>query len=799
MSSTSHASFLPVVYCFSLNSASASGGENRSKLQNIDTDRRFLQERCVILNDYISGNKRLKAFPLPSSLSPRAMQQTWFMVIVILYCLGQNDTLGIQACQPQPTCSECLRSPGCAWCKQKDFLKPGEANERRCDSAESLQSRKCANGQMINPKSPPEVKKDRELSSTKENVIQLKPQSIHLKLRIGQPSEFKVSFKRAVGYPIDLYYLMDLSFSMKDDLDNIKDLGKDILTTLEQFTKDRHIGFGSFVDKVALPYVSQLKSRLKNPCPNRLEKCQPAFSFRNVLPLTKQAERFKVEVGKQKISGNLDSPEAGLDAIMQSVVCRTEIGWRNVTSILVYTSDDTFHMAGDGRLAGIYSPHDGQCHLDGTSTYEGTLQALSELIPRSVVGVLTKDSSNVVQLISDAYRNLSSSIVFEHEHAPAGLAISYRSLCEGGQYPNWSSRGECSGVKLDQQVNFTVRLNATACLAEMQQFSIKVQGISDILTVFVETFCDCDGHCQDREEKAPDCKGNGTFHCGMCSCDGMHLGQHCECEVTDDFDSMKALSALCRQTNKSEICDGHGDCECGKCSCHSHYRGDYCECDDKSCSQDNNMQWCNGKGSCNCGKCLCEEGYTGESCHCPVDKRDCIKGDGLVCSGQGECPCDRCICNGKVTGKYCQSIQEPCSKKYQTCTLCAVQKGEDCNTECDGMTTKKVPGPQEYVCLHEGLTFQVKVTDEGLIQILYADLPQSIDKTHVIIGSSVISILLIGIVVIIVYRLLIELYDRNEYRNFLNAQKQTTWNEQNNPLFQEATTTVMNPLHEGDD
>lgn len=81
-------------------------------------------------------------------------------------------------------------------------------------------------------------------------------------------------------------------------------------------------GFGSFVDKVALPYVSQLKSRLKNPCPNRLEKCQPAFSFRNVLPLTKQAERFKVEVGKQKISGNLDSPEAGLDAIMQSVVCR---------------------------------------------------------------------------------------------------------------------------------------------------------------------------------------------------------------------------------------------------------------------------------------------------------------------------------------------------------------------------------------------------------------------------------------------------------------------------------------------
>lgn len=53
---------------------------------------------------------------------------------------------------------------------------------------------------------------------------------------------------------------------------------------------------------------------------------------------------------------------------------KNEIGWRNVTSILVYTSDDTFHMAGDGRLAGIYSPHDGQCHLDATSAYEGMLQ-----------------------------------------------------------------------------------------------------------------------------------------------------------------------------------------------------------------------------------------------------------------------------------------------------------------------------------------------------------------------------------------------------------------------------------------
>lgn len=51
------------------------------------------------------------------------------------------------------------------------------------------------------------------------------------------PQEFEVEFKRAKGYPIDLYYLMDLSYSMKDDLEEIKKLGQDILKTLQIITQ----------------------------------------------------------------------------------------------------------------------------------------------------------------------------------------------------------------------------------------------------------------------------------------------------------------------------------------------------------------------------------------------------------------------------------------------------------------------------------------------------------------------------------------------------------------------------------
>lgn len=40
------------------------------------------------------------------------------------------------------------------------------------------------------------------------------------------------------------------------------------------------------------------------------------------------------------------------------------IGWRNVTRLLVYATDDGFHFAGDGKLGGILTPNDGQCHLE---------------------------------------------------------------------------------------------------------------------------------------------------------------------------------------------------------------------------------------------------------------------------------------------------------------------------------------------------------------------------------------------------------------------------------------------------
>uniref|UniRef100_A0AAY5KQ66 Integrin beta n=1 Tax=Esox lucius TaxID=8010 RepID=A0AAY5KQ66_ESOLU len=576
----------------------------------------------------------------------------------------------------------------------------------------------------------------------------------------GVPQIINVSFKRAEGYPIDLYYLMDLSFSMKDDLNTIKNLGQDILSTLERFTKKVRIGFGSFVDKVALPYVSQVKAKKKNPCPSRSDTCQPAFSFQNILGLTDDVTEFKTRVSNQMISGNLDSPESGFDAIMQAVVCQKEIGWNNVTRILVYTSDDTFHIAGDGKLAGIFEPYDGTCHLKG-SIYEGTkydypsvghlarvlasnniqlifavtkesVDALSNLIPQSVVGELKNDSSNVVELIKEAYSKLSSTILLEHIGAPQGLDVTYQSHCTPGvDKTPWQSRGECKNVKLNQKIDFQVRLNISTCLKEKSEFFLKLQGISETLKISVETLCDCE--CNDFEEQSVHCNKNGTLTCGTCSCYEGYLGQRCKCQRPKDVTSDNPMDASCRQDNSSQLCSGHGSCECGVCSCHGTHRGLYCQCDDNSCARHNNLL-CGGHGECDCGTCKCQTNYTGSACECSTltDKCSTV---GTLCNGRGKCQCNQCQCNQDFFGFNCSNIADPC-RKFRDCVKCQLDGKDSLQSNCSGQLCDSFKSELKdethvFSCPHDTFSYELKPQPDGTIKIIYARLPrETIPYSH---------------------------------------------------------------------
>ncbi|KAG8452692.1 hypothetical protein GDO86_004468 [Hymenochirus boettgeri] len=720
----------------------------------------------------------------------------------------------------------------------QNFTKSGESEGLRCAVYTELLYRGCDKDHIINPHGSIHILQGEALSESanQEKVIQLYPQVINVKLRPGEQKTFQVQFKRAEGYPIDLYYLMDLSYSMKDDLENVKKLGSDIQRALHKVTKSVHIGFGSFVDKTVLPYVNTVKSKLENPCPHRGERCQPPFSYRHVLPLTSNLTLFQQRVSAENISGNLDSPEGGLDAMLQAAVCTNLIGWRNVTRLLVFASDDVFHTAGDGKLAGIYLPADGRCHLNEnweysvshlydypsvghlaqvlssaniqpifavTSSAIGTYKDLSDMIPKSAVGELKEDSSNVVNLISEAYNNLSSTINLEHVNLPKGFSISYDSHCSHSSSYG-QSQGQCFGVRINQSVRFniTLRMDKSLCQEGKQNFQLRVLGFSEEVKVDIDPLCDCE--CGDGELLSEYCTGGfGNYSCGICSCLHGHRGKQCECPL-DQQSSDKGC-----WVNGSLPCNGHGKCECGRCACDIHFRGDLCQCDDTSCER-HEGQLCGGisRGVCECGKCKCADHYTGSDCSCHKETSACRTG-GTLCSEHGRCECNKCVCDPGYFNRWCSECPgcETVCQKHRGCAECkAFETGplqDTCSSSCQNVTVTLVKASEipdadsKGWCQEKGeedwvVTFRVK-EEGGLVHITVKEKQEPAVLTKHLILGPVLGIAFIGLLIIALYRITVEMYDRKEYSRFQKARSNEQWNQINNPLYKSATTTVKNP------
>ena len=86
--------------------------------------------------------------------------------------------------------------------------------------------------------------------------------------------------------------------------------------------------------------------------------------FKINFKLDDQVENFEKILEETFVSSNVDPPEAGLDAILQAAVC-DEIKWeKGRFRILIFSSDDSFHVAGDGILGGLLEPNDAQCHME---------------------------------------------------------------------------------------------------------------------------------------------------------------------------------------------------------------------------------------------------------------------------------------------------------------------------------------------------------------------------------------------------------------------------------------------------
>ncbi|XP_057211440.1 integrin beta-8 isoform X1 [Triplophysa rosa] len=567
------------------------------------------------------------------------------------------------------TCEDCLRlGPECAWCSQERFLS------QRCGSVADLRLTGCQEEFMENP----DVKV--EVNATLDSS-QVTPREITIHLRPGSDASFVVEVRQLERYPVDLYYLVDVSASMQENLDRLKTVGLALSHQMKEHSSDFRVGFGSFVDKPVSPYIDVHPTKLVNPCSDYEVHCRPAHGFIHVLPVTKNMTEFTRVIQEQRISGNMDTPEGGFDAMLQATVCKKDIGWRpEAKHLLLVMTDQPSHLALDSKLAGIVVPHDGRCHLQDniysqTSTMEhpsiGQLaekllensvysifavdqlqyrwyEDLMNLIPGSYVGRLFPKASNLKDLVVHAYKKLLSDVELQ-VGVEGGQAHRFRvnvtAFC-----PNGSSVFEntkCSSVQPKQTVFFNVTVGMVSCPApeggadQEVVISVRPVGLNESVTVRVRQVCGC-----------------GCTEAGRC---------HDDSNSTACSEDMGKGMDVCREDGTKPVCSGRGTCRCGTCVCDSsrlgNIYGKFCEMDDFSCPYERGLV-CGGRGQCVSGECVCQPGFTGKTCDCPVSTETCVSDDGSICGGLGKCVCGRCVCDDpRRSGTFC----EKCHTCYSSC------------------------------------------------------------------------------------------------------------------------------------
>uniref|UniRef100_A0A671Q662 Integrin beta n=1 Tax=Sinocyclocheilus anshuiensis TaxID=1608454 RepID=A0A671Q662_9TELE len=698
------------------------------------------------------------------------------------------------------SCDECLQlGPQCAWCTLQNFTDFFSIDER-CDTPEALLQKGCSGEFVEFPDTNVKVLKDQGLgkSASHANVSYIAPQKMHLQLRPGSQLTFQIQVQEPEDHPVDIYYLMDLSASMIDDLKMIKDLGSTLSKEMAKLTSKFRLGFGSFVEKPVLPFIKITREELANPCSVDYE-CLPTFGYRHLLSLTSSTDKFNEIISKQQVSANMDVPEGGFDAIMQAAVCGDRIGWQNNSmKLLVFVSDADSHFGMDSKMSGIVVPNDGECYLDDNNEYSMTAHLnYASLIPGATVGVLASDSRNILELIMTSYKELRSEIDLEVLGNTEGLQISFTALCQDGTIiPGCKN---CSNVKAGDVVSFNVTVELKGCLAGPRHFSLRPVGFQDALEIELESQCACDCHQTPEVNSAYCSRGRGALECGACVCDPGFVGTKCECT-----EGQEQISD-CRAHEGAEICSGLGECFCGQCVCHpssfGRVYGPYCECDNFSCLRFRG-ELCGGHGECDCGECVCHSGWMGEFCNCSTSNNSCMSLDGSICSGRGKCVCGKCECTVPgASGEWCQrcpTCGDICSlpRSCVECYLKAKDPSDECAVKCNSLhaTVSNSTGQNPLFCSPQCPFIITFYFLNCLCNCLYnypTDCPEPPNAPLIALGVCM-SVLIIGITLLVIWKFLVSVHDRKEVAKFEAEKAKAKWQSGTNPLFRSSTSTFKN-------
>jgi integrin beta 1 len=774
-----------------------------------------------------------------------------FLALIVKLVLSQNSA---NNCISKETCSECIQELGCIWC-----ITPN--SENHCIHKDAAAANWCQKTLVVNPKSSFEILQNKELTSAAGKAVQIKPQRVTVTLRKGEEFTLPFQYAQAEDYPVDLYYIMDLSASMEEHREKLAKLGEKLAKTMMNITSNFRLGFGSFVDKVDLPFVSTVPSKLKQPCKlNRNGKsviCVSPYSFKNHMSLTDDYNRFSREVSQARVSGNLDAPEGGFDGLMQAIVCKDVIGWRaKARHMIVFSTDAEFHIAGDGKLAGVVEPNDAHCHMENNLyTHDlkidypsvshinylakennvnivfaivkkrqvvDSYKSLSEVIENSNMGALDERSENVIKLVVDNYNKIVDSVTIS-ANSSSDVEVKISSTC-----PHPKANG-CTNIHVGEIVNFTATITPLACTkgSTRKTISIKPEALDESIIIDLEVLCDCDCESPSSKfykKKSPSCSSSGTLKCGVCDCDSGSYGKKCECNG-ESSDSTDITNCKLNQ-NDTVICSGLGICRCGQCKCNKRANpeekifGKFCDCDNYSCKRVNG-KLCSQRGTCDCGGvCKCMAGWTGDACQCPDTNNTCIKPDNnLICNGHGSCNCGRCECFDEAvrySGKYCDecpTCEGQRCQELRPCVECQAYKSgpyneDHCRSNCttflteivDKLENKEDSNVKTCTLVDEKdctFVFQYEYGDNKELKVVAERKKVCREPPNVLawVLGVIGSILIAGLIMLLIWKVCTTVHDRREYARFENERKKLKWHRNDNPLYKEATSTFANPLY----
>eukprot|EP00099_Drosophila_melanogaster_P013348 NP_001303333.1 integrin betanu subunit, isoform B [Drosophila melanogaster] len=776
-----------------------------------------------------------------TSLGGRAF--LWIYLVFLIAEISHSDADSIDdQCRHADSCERCLSAHlECAWCTDKEYQVG-----YRCLSRRQLLNYNCSETDIYENQPVLDVLQDKPLKDyeTSDQAVQVTPQRAYLKLVKGNTQRMKLSYRTARNNPLDLYVLMDLTWTMRDDKKTLEELGAQLSQTLKNLTGNYRLGFGSFADKPTLPMI--LPQHRENPCAAERATCEPTYGYRHQLSLTDDIPAFTSAVANSKITGNLDNLEGGLDALMQVIVCTKEIGWKEqARKVVILVTDGFMHLAGDGLLAGIIQRNDKQCHLNKAGEYTGSLnydypsleEIYRELLRRKInvifavteevvssywelsalmkeisyVDILSADSSNILELIKKSYESLIKRTQFA-DNSPDFIDMAYYTDC-GGQFPSLQKRNYCNNVTLGKQIDFYVDVTLKK-YPDNQVYTHKIRVEETSLSEFMDLDVELQRPCPCQETPDPEneegrflCDYKGYLYCGMCECDEGWTGTYCNCPTdATNVTSNEALLQKCRQpfSDKSTselVCSNHGDCDCGTCLCDPGYTGPFCEC--RECLD------CDEKlADCFCGQCVCKYGWSGSKCNCDGDTDACVGPTGEICSERGTCQCEECQCEEPYLGKFCEIDPEKDNKLclfYEPCVTCLIEQKQGMGV-CENLTEicssldRQETYPYNFV--HELDPEQdqclVRLVNKHGIQCDSFFVYQVIDHSNfltiqavdceppdyvALVGYISAFTLLIGLLIIFIILWYIRAKDAREYAKFEEDQKNSV--RQENPIYRD--------------